>query len=77
MATQRDMITEILRQVSGTGSEDESNMSQDAKNKKMMNKMRGNERAPMESEDSPMDAKEDESEYGMSNGVSSKNAANC
>ena len=77
MATQRDMITEILRQVSGTGGEEDSGMTRDDKNKKMMRKMRGNEPMPAENEDSSMDAKEDESEYGMSNGSSSKNAANC
>jgi len=77
MATQREMIAEILRQVTEDEVAEDNGMMHDAKNKKLMHKMRGNERVPMSQQGKMMSDEEHEEKYGNGSSSSSKNAVDC
>jgi hypothetical protein len=63
MQTQREMISEILRQVTEDEAAEDEGMTHDAKSKKLMQRVRGN--APMPKQDAELEMEE---ESGADNG---------
>jgi hypothetical protein len=63
MQTQREMIAEILRQVTEDEVAEDNGMMHDAKSKKLMQRVRGN--APMPKQDAELEMEE---ESGAGNG---------